>query len=96
MPIATGTRLLKPLLGLLGADVVPVSGINVVGDDLVVHRLHRVQELAAGVEIRRPHVGGLDADHVDEGVFDTGHFGADLVGVHGAHSVVGPGGRLLD
>lgn len=52
--------------------------------------------MVVGVEIRRLYVGGFDVDYVDEGVFDMGYFGVDLVGVYGVYFVVGFGGRLLD
>ena len=88
--VAAGAGLLERLLALLGGLVVPVARVDVVGDDLVVHRLHGRQEGAARLEVRRAHVERLLANQVDEGVLNLGHLAADLRLAHAAHVAMGP------
>lgn len=84
MAITLRTSLLEPLLALLRALVVPVAGIDVVGDDAVAQVLHHGEHVAAGGEVGRAHVGGLDADDVYEGLLEALHLVVEVVGRHGA------------
>jgi len=81
--VATGARLLKHLLALLGRLAIPVTGVDVVGDDAVAEGLHRGEHVATGGEVRRAHVGGLYADDVDEGLLEARHLRRQVVGGEG-------------
>lgn len=83
MAIATGTSLLEYLLALLGRLAVPVTRVDVVGDDAVAQVLHRGEHVAAGGEVRGAHVGGLYADDVDEGLLEASHLRCEVVGGEG-------------
>lgn len=73
MAITTGTGLLELLLALLRCLVIPVLGIDIIGDDPVAEVLHRRENVAAGGEVGRTHVCGLYADDVHEGLLELGH-----------------------
>lgn len=57
---------------------VPVTRVNVVGNDLVSQRLHRREHGSAGGEVRGAHVGGLLADDVNHRLLELLHLGREL------------------
>lgn len=78
--VSTSTSLLELLQTLLGRLAIPVARVDVVGDDLVSQLLHGGQDIAAGSEVGRSHVGGLLADDVDEGLLHLLHLLLQPVG----------------
>jgi hypothetical protein len=78
--VSTSTSLLELLQALLGRLTIPVTRVDIVGDDLVSELLHGGQHVTAGGEVRRSHVGGLLANDVDQGLFHLLHLLLQLVG----------------
>lgn len=90
--VSAGTSLLELLLALLSSLSVPVARVNIIGDDLVSELLHGGQDVSAGGEVRRTHVGGLLADDVDHGLLQKLHLLLQLVGAETAEvGGMGPG-----
>lgn len=84
MPVTTCTGLSKLLLALLWRLIVPVARVDVVGDDAVAELLHSWEDVAACGKVGRTHVCWLDADDVDESLFETRHLGCEVISREGA------------
>lgn len=90
--VATSTSLLELLLALLSRLAVPVTRVNIVGDDLVPELGHGRKNVAAGGEVRRTHVSGLLANDVNHGLLKLLHLLLELVGAQATEVLgVGPG-----
>lgn len=90
--VSTSTSLLELLQTLLGRLAIPVTRIDIVGDDLVSELLHGGQHVPAGGEVGRAHVGWLLADDVDEGLLHLLHLLLQPVGAETAEVLgVSPG-----
>jgi hypothetical protein len=89
--ITTSASLLELLLALLSRLPVPVTRVDVVGNDLVAELLHGRKDVATSGEVRRAHVGGLLADDVDHGLLELLHLLLQLIGAQTAEVLgVGP------
>lgn len=92
VPVARRAGALEELLARRRRVAVPVARVDVVGDDLVPERRQRREHVAARREVRRAHVGRLDAEDVDGGLLELLHLLGELVGAQGAEVLrMGPG-----
>lgn len=88
--VAARARALELGLALLRSLAVPVAAVNVVGDDLVAERAHRVERLAARRQVRGTHVRGLAAKYVDKRLLQLLHLLGDGAGLQVAEVGVAP------
>ena len=66
------------LLRLRRRKPIPVLRIHAIGDHSVAKVSHGCGNVSTGFEIGRAHVGGFDADDVDECGFEFLHLGGEL------------------
>lgn len=76
--VAAGAGRRELGLALGGRLTIPVTRVDVVGDDVVAEGLHHGGDAATGLEVRGPHVPGLPAEDVDVRLLQLGHLGGEL------------------
>lgn len=79
---STRTCAAELLLGLRDRKTIPVLRVNAVGNHPVAKSSHCGGYVAAGLEVRRTHVGGFDTNDVDQRCLKLLHFGGELSDTH--------------